>query len=205
LLVDDDTLQQNVPADSEKRPSGFGRGSLRNIILKTGMSASPDQKSSASTSRENSGSRSVAIFQLTCASVLLPSSSACCSSNYLATTYSSTSVSSSAYWSIMANKILKRTFRVAIDFPFNVVVHARLIGLLVHQHMVRDFADRVIADATASVSTDTVCADAFSGAVRPTLRNRRGGSRSARFSVCYLVLVQRVSQNGAMKHPEAPS
>jgi hypothetical protein len=54
---------------AKKRPSGFGRGSLRNKILKAVMSASPDQKSSASTSQEKSGSRSVAIFQVTCASI----------------------------------------------------------------------------------------------------------------------------------------
>jgi hypothetical protein len=81
---------------AKKRPSGFGRGSLRHKILKTGMSASPDQKSSASPSREKSGSRSVAIFQLTCTSISLPSSFACSSSKSLTMTFSSILVSSSA-------------------------------------------------------------------------------------------------------------
>jgi hypothetical protein len=67
--------------------------------------------------------------------------------------------------------------------------------------MVRTFADRVIAGATASVPTDSVRAHAFSTAVRPTFRNRRGESRSARFSVCSLDLIQRVGRRGAKIMP----
>jgi hypothetical protein len=91
----------------------------------------------------------------------------------------------------------RSSFRVALDLPFNVFAHTRLITLLEHQHMVRNFADPAIADAMETLPTDSVCADAFPGAVHPTFRNRRGGSRSARFPICCLVLVQRVGQRGA--------
>jgi hypothetical protein len=85
------------------------------------------------------------------------------------------------------------------------IAHAQLIALLVNQHMVRTFAGRVIAGATAPVPTDSVCVDEFSGAVRPTFRNRRAGFRSARFSACSLVLIQRVGWRGATITPRRSS
>jgi hypothetical protein len=166
---------------AKRRPSGFGICCLWNKFLKTGMSASPDQNSSASTSRVNSGLRSVAIFHLTCASVpgchlhlyvLSPNRWRRLSPQHL---YPGQRTGPS--W----QKNTRSSFRVAIDLPFNVFAHARLIALLVHQYMVRAFATRFMAGATAAVPTDSVCADAFPGAIRPTFRNRRGGSRGKCF------------------------